>query len=242
MKKNIGLIPARWGSVRFPGKPLAEIAGKTMIERVYLRASKAKLLNDLFVVTDDERIEYECKKKSLKCIMQKFDCHSGTDRIAYASKGLNGNIFVNIQGDEPLIEPKAIDLVIKTLTSSNNCSVTNACTEILDPFKVIDSDVVKVTMDLNDDALFFSRSPIPYPKKSNHLFFQQLGLYAFTKESLMAFGNLDPSPIELVEGIEMLRFIENGIAVRMVKVSDSGFSVDSPKDISFIEDNLNLIK
>ena len=238
-KKIIGLIPSRWGSVRFPGKPLAKISGKTMIERVYNRAMKAEILDELFVVTDDERIESECKKKSLRCILQKIDCHSGTDRIAQASKKLNADIFVNIQGDEPLIEPDAINSVAKCLIENDNCFVSNACTKVLEPFKAIDSDVVKVVVDLEENALFYSRSPIPYPKSSNYFFHQQLGLYAFKKNYLQAFLNLPPTPLELVEGVEMLRFLENGHKVRMVKVKDSGFSVDSPKDISYIEQKLN---
>ncbi len=241
MKKKlniIGLIPARWGSTRFVGKPLAEISGKSMIRRVYEQAKKSKLLNRVIVVTDDERIKEECLSHSMECILKKIKCHTGTDRIADAIEYLNADIYVNIQGDEPLIDPKSIDKVIKELTKSKNIATSNAYTEIKESYKVIDSDVVKVIFNKKFEAVYYSRSPIPYPKTSNHIFFQQLGLYAFKKNALKKFKSLKPGKLEISEGIEMLRFLENELIVKMVKVDDIGLSVDAPKDIKFIENFL----
>ena len=214
---NIGLIPARWNSTRFTGKPLANISGKSMIRRVYDQTLKSKLLNKVIVLTDDERIQKECLKYSMEVEMIKEECHSGTDRVAIASKNLNADLYVNIQGDEPLINPDSIDEVLKKLINDDSVEISNAFTKITEPYKVTDKDVVKVV-------------------------FQQLGLYAFRKNALKKFLSLKPGKLELVEGVEMLRFVENGIKVKMVEVKDDGLSVDTPKDISFIENFLKKKK
>jgi len=240
--KIIGLIPARWGSTRFVGKPLANILGKSMIRRVYEQAQKSKILNEVIVVTDDERIRDECLSHSMKCILKKNKCHTGTDRIAYVLEDIDADIYVNIQGDEPLIDPKSIDAVVKTVMKSSKVFTSNAYTEIKESYKVIDSDVVKVIFNAKSDAIYFSRSPIPFPKNSNNSFFQQLGLYAFRKKSLENFKKLSPGKLELSESVEMLRFLENGFPVKMVKVKDTGLSVDAPKDIQFIEKFLKNTK
>ena len=239
---NIGLIPARWNSTRFTGKPLANISGKSMIRRVYDQTLKSKLLNKVIVLTDDERIQKECLKYSMEVEMIKEECHSGTDRVAIASKNLNADLYVNIQGDEPLINPVSIDEVLKKLINDDSVEISNAFTKITEPYKVTDKDVVKVVFDKNLNALFYSRHAIPYPKDSNNIFFQQLGLYAFRKNALKKFLSLKPGKLELVEGVEMLRFVENGIKVKMVEVKDDGLSVDTPKDISFIENFLKKKK
>ena len=240
--KIIGLIPARWGSTRFIGKPLAKIAGKSMIKRVYEQAKKSKLLDNVCVVTDDGRIEKECLSNSLDCIFEELDCLTGTDRISHAMKNLKADIYVNIQGDEPLINPDAIDEVLKNMIKNDSVEISNAFTKITEPYKVTDKDVVKVVFDRDLNALFYSRNAIPYPKDSNNIFFQQLGLYAFRKNALKKFLSLKPGKLELVEGVEMLRFVENGIKVKMVEVEDDGLSVDTPKDISYIENFLKKKK
>lgn len=238
-KKIIGLIPARWGSTRFPGKPLALINGKTMISHVYERCSLCKDLDQTFVVTDNDEIISECESNNMNSILIKEECNTGTDRIALASKDLEADIFVNIQGDEPLIDPEGISKVIQSLVKEDdNVVASNAYTLIKEPYKVVDSDVVKVAFDKNEHAMFFSRSPIPNPKASNTIFYQQLGLYAFKKESLEKFSSLRQGLLEMSEGVEMFRFIENGFNLKMVKVEDVGLSVDSPKDIKTIEDFL----
>ncbi len=236
--KIIGLIPARWGSTRFVGKPLANISGKSMIRRVCEQARKSKTLNEVIVVTDDERIRDECLSHSMECILKKSKCHTGTDRIANVLEDIDADIYVNIQGDEPLIDPKSIDAVVKAVIKNSKVLTSNAYTEIKESYKVIDSDVVKVIFNAQSDAIYFSRSPIPFPKNSNNSFFQQLGLYAFRKKSLETFKKLSPGRLELSESVEMLRFLENGFPIKMVKVEDIGLSVDAPKDIQFIENYL----
>ena len=137
---NIGLIPARWNSTRFTGKPLANISGKSMNRRVYDQTIKSKLLNKVIVLTDDERIQKECLKYSMEVEMIKEECHSGTDRVAIASKNLNADLYVNIQGDEPLINPDSIDEVLKKLINDDSVEISNAFTKITEPYKVTDKD------------------------------------------------------------------------------------------------------
>ena len=236
--KSIGLIPSRWGSTRFPGKPLALIAGKTMVRRVYERCTLCKDLDEVYVVTDSNKIMQECELNNMNVLFIDEECNTGTDRIALAAADLEADIFVNVQGDEPLIDPKAITSVITVLRNDPDTKASNAFTLIEKPYKVVDSDVVKVVFDEDDFAMYFSRSPIPNPKSNNSNFYQQLGLYAFRKDALEEFLKLDQGPLEKSEGVEMLRFIEKGYKLKMVEVNDIGLSVDSPKDLISIEEYL----
>ena len=221
----IGLIPARWKSTRFEGKPLVDIAGVPMIRRVYDRASIANHLDQVIVLTDDMRINDYCQLNQMTCIVIEEDCRTGTDRCAHALKLLDGSLFVNIQGDEPLINPSAIDNLIENF--DNNIGVANAYTKIDQEYKLNDRNVVKVVFDKAKNALYSSRLPISD--------YQQLGLYAFNGGMLDAFSKFTLGELEIDESIEMLRYLENGFNVKMVEVEDEGLSVDTPNDLKLVE-------
>jgi len=225
---TVGLIPARWGSIRFEGKPLAMINGQTMIQRVYDRATLSKRLNKIYVVTDDNRIENYCNGNDLNVIRIDNDVPTGTDRIALTLDTLDADIYVNIQGDEPLIDPDAIDKLIESYTLG---SVSNAYVKIEQDYKNSDINVVKVAFNKDNYATHFSRLPIsPY---------QQMGLYAFDRDMLSMFLTLTRGEFEKRENVEMFRYVENGHKVKMVEVNDIGLSVDTPDDIKLVEEYLN---
>jgi len=239
---TVGLIPSRWGSTRFEGKPLAMINGVPMIKRVYDQASMSKRLDEVYVVTDDDRIENYCNDNNLNVIRIDDDVKTGTDRIALTLDTLDAKVYVNIQGDEPLIDPDAIDKLIETHTLS---SVTNAYVELSESgkwHKLYDKNVVKVVTDSSNNALYYSRLSIPYYQKDTTPIKQQLGLYAFDKEFLKLFPTLPVRDLERSESVEMLRFVENGYKVKMVEVNDVGLSVDTPNDIKSVENYLNDIQ
>jgi 3-deoxy-manno-octulosonate cytidylyltransferase (CMP-KDO synthetase) len=230
---TVGLIPARWTSSRFDGKPLALIDGVPMIKRTYDQVAKCKQLDTIVVLTDDERINDYCSKNEMRCVMIVEDVRSGTDRCAKALELLDGNVFVNIQGDEPLINPDAIDSLIENHTGG----VSNAYVDIDDDYKLHDKNVVKVAIGtpqlLKTYALHYSRLPI-----SNK---QQLGLYAFDRDMLEMFPNLPVGENEKSESVEMLRYVENGLKVRMTKVKDEGLSVDTIEDLRRVEEYIKNV-
>lgn len=224
----VGLIPARWSSTRFEGKPLVDISGIPMIKRVYDRACMAKYLDSVVVLTDDERIAKYCSSQEMRCIVIDEPTRSGTDRCAAALNMIDGRLFVNIQGDEPLINPDAIDSLISYFFENNlNTGVVNAYVDIDQDYKLTDENVVKVTMDKNRHAMYYSRLPISE--------YQQMGLYAFSRDMLSIFPELPVGENEEIENVEMLRYIENGYLVKMIKVDDDGLSVDTPHDVKLVE-------
>lgn len=221
---TVGLIPARWGSTRFEGKPLVDISGIPMIKRVYDRACMAKYLDTVVVLTDDERISSYCSKQEMRCIVVEDECATGTDRCAKALDLIDGKIFVNIQGDEPLINPEAID---KLILSFSPHGISNAYVKIDQDYKTIDKNVVKVAFDKYKHATHFSRLPISE--------YQQLGLYAFSRDMLEVFPTLPRGEFEQQENVEMFRYVENGFKLKMVEVDDDGLSVDTPNDLKLVE-------
>lgn len=227
----VGLIPARWSSSRFEGKPLAEINGVPMIRRVYEQACKAETLDTVVVLTDDHRISTYCSKNEMRCIVVDSPCRTGTDRCAKVLDLVDGKIFVNIQGDEPIIDPENIDAVVNAIEEDKNICVTNAYTLISDDYKCFDPNVVKVVVDTEDFALYYSRKYIGEK--------QQLGLYAFTRDMLKEFPNLPVGDNEINEQVEMLRYVENQYGVKMVHVADAGLSVDTPEDLKMVEKYLD---
>ena len=221
----VGLIPARWNSTRFEGKPLVDIDGIPMIRRVYDRACMAKSLDTVVVLTDDQRINEYCALNEMRCIIVDEPCLTGTDRCVAALDLLDGTTFVNIQGDEPLINPDAIDELVEE--HSWHIGVTNAYVKIDQDYKLTDKNVVKVAFNKNRHAMYYSRLPISE--------YQQLGLYAFSRDMLSLFSNLEVCEQELENNVEMLRYIENGYQVKMVEVDDHGLSVDTPSDVTLVE-------
>jgi 3-deoxy-manno-octulosonate cytidylyltransferase (CMP-KDO synthetase) len=234
-RKVIGLIPARWESSRFQGKPLAEIDGIPMIQRVYEQCLMSKKLYSVIVVTDNVAIHQYCRDNYMEVVMVDDDVETGTDRIALAVKNMHGvrysDIFINIQGDEPLINPEAIDKMIDTFDHEIGVSV--AYRVMTDYSKMNDRNVTKVVINENGHAMFFSRLPVSK--------LQSLGLFAFNASTLRNFARKDESP-DTTESIEMRRFLERGQLVKMVEVEDYGLAVDVPEDIKKVEDFLKFKK
>ena len=238
---TIGIIPARLASTRFPEKPLADLSGFPLIQHVYAAAEKAETLSEVWVATDDSTIFNAVKKFGGKAVMTRADHVSGTDRIVEALEKINKNnidIVVNIQGDEPLIEPDAIDKCAKTLESSKTADWAT----LIHPINVADNpNMVKVVCDKNNFALYFSRAKIPYNRdnSSNIKRFAHIGLYAYRTDSIKKFANLPPSILEQTEKLEQLRALENGMKIICAEVAHSSPGVDTKEDLLYVE---NLIR
>jgi 3-deoxy-manno-octulosonate cytidylyltransferase (CMP-KDO synthetase) len=232
----VGIIPARYASTRFPGKPLADLAGQPMIQHVYRRACRSTMLEEVLVATDDTRIRDAVHRFGGEAIMTSPDHPTGTDRLAEVAKRLSAaHIIVNIQGDEPLIDPAAIDAVVRPLLDDPTLPMASVMTPMPDFTRAWDANVVKVVTDLQDNALYFSRAPIPSPRERTQgagPWQKHVGLYAYRREFLLAFTALAPSPLEEIEKLEQLRALEHGYRIRMVRMADDhGIGVDTPEDL-----------
>lgn len=244
MMDIIGIIPARYDSTRFPGKPLVDILGFPMIYRVYQQAVKVKELSKVYVATDDVRIEKVCQNYDIPVIMTNKEHKNGTERLCEVAHKIKSDIYVTIQGDEPLLEPKTISKVIEVLLNSEE---EIGCATLKIPYKnpidVINSTTPKVVNDLNNNILLFTRSPIPYPKaKLDYIIYKPIGAYAFKRETLLKYNTLKKGPIEEAEDIELLRYIENGIKVKIGIVESDTVAVDTPKDLKRVIDILKKKK
>lgn len=230
---TVGIIPCRFGAVRFPGKPLAEISGKPMMWHVYQRALESGVLDEVHIATDDDRIFAAARDLGLNVLMTSDRHATGSDRVAECASLVAGDVYVNIQGDEPMIDPGAIAAVVTALSEDTRETtvVSNAFAYFEDAGDVVDTNNVKVTLRADGTALAYSRQPIPYPKSAAVRYRRQLGLYAFTRRGLELFAGLEPGPVEQAEGIEMLRFLEYGYDVRMVEVVDRSIPVDTLADL-----------
>jgi len=232
----IGIIPARYASTRFPGKPLADLNGRPMIQHVYELACRATKLEEIVVATDDQRIFETVIGFGGEAIMTSEYHPTGTDRLAEVALRLSAaKIIVNIQGDEPLIDPNAINIAVVALQNDPSVSMSSIMTPIEDASLVADPNVVKVVTDLNGYALYFSRAPIPCPRDTAsdfHPWKKHIGLYAYRRDFLLEFTKLRPSPLELIEKLEQLRALENGYRIKMVEVEvDHSIGVDTPEDL-----------
>lgn len=237
MNKVIGVIPARYGSSRFPGKPLANLCGKPLIVHVYDRALKSNLLSKLIVATDDERIQSSVRTYGGETVMTRIDHQSGTDRIAEAVENLAADIVVNIQGDEPLIEPEMIDEVVMPLLEDESVWMATLKKKITSQDEMDNPNVVKVVTDKNDFALYFSRSLIPYPRKKSIKsdFYKHIGIYAYRKEFLLKLTKLPIRCLEKVEELEQLRVLENGYRIKVAETKFDTVAVDTPEDLVKVE-------
>ncbi|MEX3712272.1 3-deoxy-manno-octulosonate cytidylyltransferase [Cytobacillus horneckiae] len=230
------MIPARYGSTRFPGKPLALINGKPMIEHVYRRVMQSEELEQVVIATDDERIKKAAEKFGAMAVMTRSDHMSGSDRISEVSKIVEGDFFVNIQGDEPLISPLLIDELVREARMTNNDIAITAMTEIVNKEEVDDPNIVKVVTDQLGYALFFSRKGIPYNRtEKDAAYYKHIGLYGFPRAVLHGFVDLPPSQYEKIEMLEQLRLLENGYRIKMIKTDYDAVGVDTPEDIEKVE-------
>jgi len=229
----MGVIPARFRSKRFEGKVLADLSGKPIIQHVYERACRASLLEKVLVATDDERIRQAVLAFGGEAVMTSPDHASGTDRIGEAVKSIDVDVVVNIQGDEPLIEPSAIDAVVEPLLTDRSIQMATLMRQISDPRDHENPNVVKVVTDKDGFALYFSRSTIPYSGGDRDSpVYGHVGIYAYRKDFLLHFIRLAPTPLEKIERLEQLRALENGFRIKVVKVEHyRGVGVDTPEDL-----------
>ncbi|MCP4482678.1 MAG: 3-deoxy-manno-octulosonate cytidylyltransferase [bacterium] len=229
-----GFIPSRYGSTRFKAKALADIAGKPMVIRVYENAKKAAL-DDLFVLTDDQRIADICQKFNAQFLMTDPQCSSGTARILSIINKINCDIALNIQGDEPLVSANDLDKLINSF--EDKTMVSTLITKINKIEDITNPNIVKVITDINDNAIYFSRSPIPYnrDKLKSTSYFQHIGIYAYRKITLQKFNNLKAQNLEKIEQLEQLRFLENNYKIKTVETKNIYIAVDLESDISEVE-------
>ena len=239
MREATGVIPARYGAIRFPGKPLAIIAGKPLIQRVYEQARKAKYIQKVIIATDDERIYSASKAFGADVRMTSPDHRSGTERVAEVAEGLDSPIIINIQGDEPLLQGQMIDDLVLALQEDSIPMATLAfAVKELD--RIHDKDIVKVVADRDGNALYFSRSPIPF--RTDDHFNQHIGIYGYQREFLLKFHSLPASRLEACERLEQLRVLENGYRIKIIPTCYQVLSVDTPQDIMAVEEFINKSK
>jgi 3-deoxy-manno-octulosonate cytidylyltransferase (CMP-KDO synthetase) len=234
-KHTVAVIPARYGSTRFPGKALAEIAGRPMIEHVYRRAAAAEHVDAVIVATDDERIAEVVAGFGGEVRLTRPTHATGTDRIAEVAAALDCDLIVNLQGDEPLIEPAAIDQAIEPFRSDAGLVMTSLCQRFRDDEDAADPNIVKVVANRAGFALYFSRAPIPYVRNGRPAQsagpFKHIGLYVQRREFLLKVASLDPTSLERAETLEQLRVLEHGFAIRMIETRYDSIGVDTPEDL-----------
>ena len=243
----VALIPARYDATRLPGKPLADIAGKPMIEHVYRRAAAARGVDAVVVATDDMRIEAAVKKFGGIAVITRPTHRTGTDRIAEVAANLSCEIVLNVQGDEPLLDPETLEAVIEPLMADPMLEMSTACVPISDRADYDNPNVVKVVKDQRGYALYFSRSPIPHfrsgPPEGGHYnevvsgfsrTFKHLGLYGFRRNFLLKFATLPQTPLEKAESLEQLRALEHGYHIHTVETRHDSIGVDTPEDLELV--------
>jgi len=234
----IGLIPARWASTRFPGKPLHLIAGKPLVQHVWERCQECSKLDKIVVATDDQRIYDAAIAFGAEVVMTSTDHPTGTDRIAEATKAFpEATHVINIQGDEPLIEPTLIDELASSLLEDKEISMATAANQIDDDTLLNDPNVVKVVLRLDGDALYFSRSPLPYRRSESPelKLYRHKGIYAYRRDFLENFVTWKPSPLELAESLEQLRALENGARIKVIITDDESGGVDTLEQANELE-------
>lgn len=245
--KILGVIPARYASSRFPGKPLIDIKGKSMIQRVYAQCQASELLDEVIVATDDERIFDHVHAFGGKVLMTAEHHRSGTERLVeIAEKETSYTHFVNIQGDEPFIDPAQIDLLCKLLTSDSEVQIATLVHKIHSYEELINPNMPKVVLDEQGNALYFSRSPIPFIRKeaeqtnwlNHHDFYRHIGIYAFEREVLLKVPRMKKSILEETESLEQLRWLANGYKIRTAETNKISFAIDSPEDLDRLLESL----
>jgi len=230
--KTIAMIPARYGATRFNGKLMAELKGKSVIRHTYDATVATGLFDEVVVVTDSDIIFKEVTDNGGKAMMSRKEHESGSDRIAEAAAGLDVDVIVNVQGDTPLVKKRPLENLLQQFVDTS-VQVGSLMQILKDEKLVADPNYVKVCVDKNMDALFFSRSVIPYPRNKNipTVYYEHIGVYAFRKQALIDFTSWPLSPLEDAEKIECLRYLENGMPIRMVVTDFMGVEIDTPEDL-----------
>jgi 3-deoxy-manno-octulosonate cytidylyltransferase (CMP-KDO synthetase) len=233
------VIPARYGSTRLPGKPLVPIAGTSMIRRVYERAKLSKMATHVIVATDDDRIIKAVQAFGGEARMTRTEHRTGTERVAEVAAHSDGQIFVNVQGDEPLLNPEVVDTAINAILQEPAAQIATVATPIKVPGDIMDPNICKTVLDFDDNALYFSRAPIPWVRdtagkvQARHL--KHLGLYVFQRDALLEYPTLPQGTLEKIEQLEQLRWLENGWKIRVAEVEHDSVSVDVPEDVARVE-------
>jgi 3-deoxy-manno-octulosonate cytidylyltransferase (CMP-KDO synthetase) len=240
MSKAVGIIPARWGSTRFPGKPLHPIAGKPLLKHVWERCLRAKSLDLVVIATDDMRIASAAFEWGAEVALTSLRHRTGTNRAAEVARKTKQFAYViNIQGDEPLIDPRLIDKVVEKLQSDRKVGIVTAAHPFKNPAEAFSSHQVKVVLDLCGNALYFSRAAIPAPRDDGRsLFLRHQGVYGFRRQTLLQFVRWKPSPLERAESLEQLRALENGVKVHVLVTAIGSPGIDTPEDATALEERL----
>jgi 3-deoxy-manno-octulosonate cytidylyltransferase (CMP-KDO synthetase) len=235
--KAVIVIPARFEATRFPGKSLARIQGRPMIQWVWEAASRSRLTAQVVIATDDERIAEVAAKFGADVVMTKKSHGSGTDRIAEVAAKVPAQLYVNVQGDEPLLSRDAVDALIRMMMENPRTPIGTLAHRIEKKDEWLSPEVVKVTCNRHDQALYFSRSPLPFQRKFDPRarLLRHVGIYAFRARALATFVSLAPSALELAEGLEQLRALENGIAIQVLETKYRCLGVDTPADLQRVE-------
>ncbi len=239
--RTVVVIPARFGSTRLPGKPLVKLLGKELVLHVIDRAREAHFVDEIVVATDDTRVKRLVQDYGIKAFMTPSECPSGTDRVAHVVKDMECDIVVNLQVDDPTIDPRGIDSAVRALVEDSSVSVATLCKKIEKREEVVSPHVVKVVFDRNNDALYFSRSPIPYERNEGAVYYKHIGPYVFRKDFLLLFTSWKPTLLERVESLEQLRILEHGYKIRLIEVFSESVEVDVPEDLPVAEARLREI-
>ena len=235
--KVLCVIPARFASTRLPGKPLKDIAGKPMVVRVYERASQAGLVDETLVATDAERIKDAVEAAGGRAMLTRADHATGTDRLAEVAEAYpQVDLIVNVQGDEPLIEPGLIDQLAGLFADEPDLQMATVKTEMKDEDEQRNPNNVKVVCDKAGYALYFSRSLMPYPRKGGCPVYKHIGIYAYRREFLLKYAKMEPTPLEKAESLEQLRALENGFRIKVVETKASFVGVDTPEDLERVNE------
>jgi 3-deoxy-manno-octulosonate cytidylyltransferase (CMP-KDO synthetase) len=238
MQNAIVVIPARYGSTRLPGKALAEIEGKPLVQHVYDRARLSRLASDCIIATDDDRIRQACERYGSNVVMTSADHNSGTDRMAEVAEKTDADVYINVQGDEPFVNPDAVDLLIKMMFDDSSVKMGT----LKRPYKsyedFISPNLARVVCDKDDFALYFSRAAIPPMTREEfettdkrNLAFKHVGIYSFRRDFLMEFSRMAPSPLEKIERLEQLRALEAGVKIKVLITDYESISVETPADL-----------
>jgi 3-deoxy-manno-octulosonate cytidylyltransferase (CMP-KDO synthetase) len=233
------VIPSRYAATRLPGKPLVNLAGKPMVQRVYEQAKLAQTIHRVLVATDDQRIVEAVQSFGGEVRMTRSDHRTGTERIAEVAAHEPGDVFVNVQGDEPLIDPVAIDTAVAALLEDPPAQIATVATPIRHVPDIMDPNVVKTVLDFDSNALYFSRAPVPWVRdtqqKVHVKYWKHLGLYVFQRDALLEYPMLPQGELEKIEQLEQLRWLENGWKIRVAEVEHDAVSVDVPEDVARVE-------
>jgi len=239
-QRVLGVIPARLASTRFPAKALAPLHGKPILQHVWERSSQARYLSHLLIATDDETIASTARRFGATVRMTSPDHPSGTDRVAEAASAFDYPVIVNIQGDEPLIDPAAIDAAVIAMLDDDEAPMATLSKRIEDVSEVTNPNVVKVVTDRAGRAIYFSRSPIPYDRGGGAHYFKHIGLYVYRRQFLLDYPALPVGPLEQAEKLEQLRALENGFKIKVAETEYESLGVDTPEDLTRVEQILGM--